>query len=144
MKRHAILILTVGLLLAADSRQAVKEELQRLQGEWRLVYAEVSGEVVPEDSFQGERTILKGDRLTVLKGGKVLLRATMRFDPTTSPPTFVETIADGTSRGRKFHGIYELTGDTLRSCGVSADQERPREFTSRNGEKLFVIQRVKP
>jgi uncharacterized protein (TIGR03067 family) len=145
MKRHAILILTVGLLLAAEHpRQAVQAELERLQGEWLLVYAEVDGQAVPQESYRGERSIIEGDRLTVVQGGKVLLRATMTFDPTTSPKTFVETIAAGPARGKNFHGIYELEGDTLRSCGVSADQERPRDFTTRNGEKLFVIQRVKP
>ncbi len=139
MKRYAVLI----LMAAGRPSQAGKNELAKLQGEWELVYAEVDGQALPDEGFRGERTILQGERLTVVKGGEVLVRATMTFDPTTNPPTFVQTIAEGPHKGKKFHGIYELTGDRLRSCGVPGDQERPREFVTRNGEKLFVIQRVR-
>jgi uncharacterized protein (TIGR03067 family) len=145
MKRYVFVILTVELLLAADDpRQAVKEELERLQGEWQLVSVEIDGTKVPEDSFPDETSCIKGDQLTVRRGDKVLLRATMTFDPTADPKTFVETITEGINEGKKYHGIYELKGDTLRSCAVSADQERPKEFTTRNGGRLFVSRRVKP
>jgi uncharacterized protein (TIGR03067 family) len=145
MNGQAVLVLTAGLLLGADRpRPALRAELQRLQGEWQLVYAEVDGQAVPADSYQGERSVIRGDQLTVIKAGEVLGRATVAFDPTTEPKTFVETIAEGAYKGQKFHGIYELEGDTLRSCAASADRERPRDFTTRSGEKLFVSQRVKP
>jgi uncharacterized protein (TIGR03067 family) len=145
MKRHAVLILAVGFMLAADGpRPSAKGELAKLQGQWQLVAVERDGLTVPDEHFQGEIFLIQGERLTVVKAGEVLVRATMTFDPTTSPPTFVQTIAEGPHRGQKFHGIYELDGDTLRSCGSSADRERPREFATRNGEKLFVSRRVKP
>jgi uncharacterized protein (TIGR03067 family) len=145
MKRHTILILTVGLLLAADApRPAVKAELEKLQGAWQLVSVERDGMTVPEESIQGETFLLQRDRLTVFKGGKVLVRSTMTFDPTTRPATFVQTIAEGPAKGQKFHGIYEVDGDTLRSCGSSIDRERPRHFVTRDGECLFVSKRLKP
>jgi uncharacterized protein (TIGR03067 family) len=145
MKQHTVLILTVGLLLAADApRPAVPKELEKLQGEWQLVSVERDGLTVPEEHIQGETFLIQGNRLTVFKGGKVMVRSTMTFDPTTRPATFVQTIAEGPAKGLKFHGIYEVDGDTLRSCGNSIGQERPRHFVTRDGECLFVSKRLKP
>jgi uncharacterized protein (TIGR03067 family) len=54
------------------------------------------------------------------------------------------TVTEGAKKGNKSHGIYELEGDTLRECWISAHKERPKEFTSKDGAMLIVFKRVKP
>jgi uncharacterized protein (TIGR03067 family) len=129
---------------ADDKAEAVKKELEKLQGEWQLVSAERDGKKIPEDKFKDESVTLEGDVLTVTKGGKLMQTCKMTLDPTTSPKSFVREVTDGVNKGMKFHGIYELDGDTLTGCHTVSDKERPKEFSSKNGASLFVHKRVKP
>jgi hypothetical protein len=56
-----LLVLSVGLALrAADAR----EELDRLQGTWVRVSAEVDGKKVPADETRKETVVIKGDEYT--------------------------------------------------------------------------------
>ena len=41
---------------------------------------------------------------------------------------------DGPNKGKRQLGIYEVEGDTLRSCFAAPDAERPRDFTSQPGD----------
>ena len=129
---------------ADDKADAVKKELEKLQGDWQLLSAERDGKKIPEDQFKDEQVTLKGDVMTVTKGGKLMQTSKMILDPTTSPRSFVREVTDGVGKGMKFHGIYELDGDTLTGCHTVIDKERPKEFSSKNGARLFVHKRVKP
>jgi uncharacterized protein (TIGR03067 family) len=152
MKPRGCLTLVIGLLLAAEGPppEAVKKELDKLQGEWRLVSANLDGKEKPADQLNPtERSTFAGDQLAVKTDGKVRLRATWVIDPTANPKTFEQTVTDGdpafgVKKGAKTHGIYELDGDTLKVCRVAIDKELPREFRGGPGVRLFVSQRVKP
>jgi hypothetical protein len=43
-------------------------------------------------------------------------------------------MTDGFTKGKKQLGIYELDGDTLKSCFAKPGEERPTDFTSKPGE----------
>jgi uncharacterized protein (TIGR03067 family) len=146
MKIRAFAILAIGLLLAADqpANDAVQTELKKLQGEWQPVSVERDGKKLPSANFDDERVIIKGNQLTVTKRGKFMQRATLTIDPTANPKTYVKTVTEGINKGKKSHGIYEVDGDTLRECRISADKDMPKEFTSQNGASLDVSKRVKP
>lgn len=51
--------------------------------------------------------------------------------------TFALTIASGLGEGKKVHGIYEVTADTLKLCYGPADKTRPTKFESTKGSGLF-------
>jgi uncharacterized protein (TIGR03067 family) len=134
----------VPIARADDKAEAVKKELEKLQGEWQLTTAERDGKKIPADQFKDELVTIKGDVITVTKGGKLMQTSRLTLDLTTSPKTFVREVTDGVNKGMKYHGIYELEGDTLTDCYTVADKERPKEFSSKNGARLFVSKRVKP
>jgi uncharacterized protein (TIGR03067 family) len=146
MKIRVLAIIAIGLMLAIDAsaNDDAKPELKKLEGVWQPTSVEQNGNKLPAGKFQDERVIIKGDQLTITKGGKVMQRATLSVDPVASPKTFVKTVVEGVNKGKKYHGIYELDGDTLRECRTSADQERPKEFAGRSGASLFVSKRIKP
>ena len=129
---------------ADDKAEAVKKELEKLQGEWQLVSAERNGKKLPDNQFNDEKTTIKGDVETVIKGGKVMQTAKLTLDPTTSPKTYTREVTDGVNKGSKTHGIYELNDDTFTECRIAADKERPKLLSSKNGALLMVSKRAKP
>jgi uncharacterized protein (TIGR03067 family) len=146
MNWKLIAFLMISLLLAADDprQAAIQKELDKLQGEWKPVSVERDGKTIPPDQYKTEKITIQGDVFSVTKDGKVLQRSRLILDPSTTPKSFVREITEGVNKGAKYHGIYEVDGDTFKECRTNADKERPREFSSKNGAFLSVDKRVRP
>jgi uncharacterized protein (TIGR03067 family) len=144
-------VLLIGLLaslasagMAADS-EAVKKDLAALQGEWVAVSASADGQPMPESMLKQMKRVCKGDELTVSMGEQTFFKAKVTIDPSAKPKTIDYDMTEGFSKGKKQLGIYELEGDTLKSCFGAPGAERPADFTSNAGEKrtLSVWKRQK-
>jgi uncharacterized protein (TIGR03067 family) len=108
----------------------IRKELAKLEGTWQLVSAETDGKKMPEEQARQVRVVIKGGKHTVYFGDKAVVQGVaFRIDPTQNPMHVEDTLKDG----RTIRGIYELDGDTLRSCVAAAGQDRPTEFTGRQG-----------
>jgi uncharacterized protein (TIGR03067 family) len=129
---------------AGDAKaDAVKKELAKLEGTWQLVSAETDGKKAPDEQVKQIKVVIKGDHHTVWFGDKALAKnVRFQIDPTQKPKTVDDTLDDG----RMIHGIYELNGDTLRSCVAAVGKDRPTEFAAKagSGHTLRVFQRVVP
>ena len=150
MRLHALLLLVVGLQIAADqpSDDAIKKEMKKLDGTW------VAQSVVrdPREKGEGEsegkdlRIIVSGFKVVVKAAGedKTLGKAVIKIDPTKKPKTIDIT---GEGEMAAVLGIYELERDTLRVCwGPSEKMERPTQLTSKpgSGQSLVVLKLGKP
>jgi uncharacterized protein (TIGR03067 family) len=127
---------------APTEGDAAKRELAKLQGTWQLVSAETDGKKLPGEQVKQIRVVIKDEKHTVYFGEKVVAEGVaFRVDPTKNPKEVENSLPDG----RKILGIYELDGDTLRSCVAPPDKERPTEFTGRKGSgyTLRVFRRAK-
>lgn len=140
----ACLLSGIAVAIAAEDAKedAIQKELARFQGTWQLLSAETDGKKTPEEQAKQIRVVIQGNRHTVHFGDKVLAKE-VRFaiDPARKPKTVDDTLDDG----RVIHGIYEIEGDTLRSCVAPIGKDRPTEFTGKagSGYTLRVFQRVK-
>jgi uncharacterized protein (TIGR03067 family) len=137
-----LLVLSLGLALrAADA----KEELDKLQGTWVRVSAEVDGKKVPADEAKKETLVIKGDDYTATVEGKPR-KGTLKVDPTRSPKQLDLIPAEGPNKGKVLPGIYELDGDTFRYCIATKGDDRPTEFSSKpgSGHRVYVNRREKP
>jgi len=132
---------------AAEESPAVKQELARFQGTWQLVYAETDGKTTPGERIQAVRVEIKGNTHSVYFGDKQVVHdVSFTLDPTATPRTTDDTINDGPDKGKQFHGIYELEGDTLASCVAKIGADRPKKFatTPGSGHTFRVFKRVRP
>ncbi|MHB1424505.1 MAG: TIGR03067 domain-containing protein [Gemmataceae bacterium] len=147
MRMHALMVLAVGLLIAADTpkEDAVAKEMAKFQGTWKFLSMEVQGK--PDKGIGKYTVVFKGDQWTVSVRDKVASQATIKLDPTSKPKTIDLTLTLDPYKGKLIRGIYALEGDKLTVCDRAADKgERPTEFASKadSGLVLVVLQRVKP
>ena len=80
------------------------------------------------------KRVCKGDKLTVIVGGQPFMKAKITIDPTKKPKTIDYLMTEGFTKGKTQLGIYELDGDTLKSCFAGPGDERPTDFTSKSGD----------
>jgi uncharacterized protein (TIGR03067 family) len=124
---------------AADPpNQTSKEDLAQLQGEWSMISGMVDGYAIPTEMLPNSRRICKGDQLTATVGGQLVMKAKITLDPSRKPKTIDYQVTDGPTKGRKHLGIYEVDGDTMKSCFGAPGAERPTDFTSKAGGQAHL------
>jgi uncharacterized protein (TIGR03067 family) len=146
-KRLALLIYLASLTISAawaaqkepaqtekTEKEAIQKELARLQGEWSMVSGSADGTAMPDQMLKRMKRICKGDETTTMTGGQVYFKAKITIDPTKKPKTIDYQMTEGFTKGKKQLGIYELDGDTFKSCFAKAGADRPKDFTSKSGD----------
>jgi uncharacterized protein (TIGR03067 family) len=114
--------------------------LQRLQGEWTAVSLVMNGEEMSRDWLPfGSRTT-KGNEVTVVFGGQVMLQARMRIDEAASPMAVDYLNLAGSQKGRISLGILEWAGEDARFLMATPGQPRPPSFSVAGGKGLTLSQ----
>jgi uncharacterized protein (TIGR03067 family) len=124
---------------------STKNELELLQGEWRMVSGSADGQPMPEEMRRQMKRVCVGDETTVTMGGQVFLKAKIHLDPSKTPKTIDYEMTDGFTKGKTQKGIYELNGDIFKACFGKPGADRPSDFVSRrdDGRTLPVWKREK-
>jgi uncharacterized protein (TIGR03067 family) len=128
MKRLLPGVMAVVLLAAAESNEASKLDLERMQGDWAADAMTRDGQKFPDEDAQAYFRTIKGDTYTVFRFSKVAGQGTMKLDATKSPKTIDFTPAGG--KIKPIAGIYSLEGDTLTLCYSSPGAPRPTKLAS--------------
>jgi uncharacterized protein (TIGR03067 family) len=127
-------VLVTVLLVGADAPQdAVKAEMARLEGEWSMVSGEIDRQPLPEEMVKTAKRVAKDGETTVTIGGQLFMKANFTVDPTKKPKAIDYEFTGGPTKGKKQLGIYELDGDTAKFCFASPGQDRPADFTTKEG-----------
>ena len=124
---------TISSAWAAEN-EAVKKDMAQLQGEWSMVSGSADGFPVPDEMLGRSKRVCKGDELAVIVGGQPFMKAKITIDPSKKPKTIDYVMTEGFTKGSTQLGIYELDGDTLKSCFAGPGGERPKDFTSKPGD----------
>ena len=141
MRHRLLAVLAVGLLVAAAAPQgdAVKADLDKLQGEWQIQSIEVAG--MPLKGGLPGKVTIKGDKIDF-----PLADTAIKLMPDQKPKAIDLLRA---SDGRKWLGVYTLDGDELKLCmamveqGKLDDQKRPADFDKTKVQMIIIAKRVK-
>jgi uncharacterized protein (TIGR03067 family) len=137
-------VLLIGFLAAlisiasADDKDAVKKDLAQLKGEWLMVSGSADGMPMPDNLRKQMKRVCTEDAVTVMMGDRVFLKAKVTIDPTKTRKTIDYEMLDGFTKGKRQLGIYELEGDTFKSCFAAPGADRPADFTTKEGDKRTV------
>ena len=141
MRARICIVVAVGLLLAADAKDdAVKKELKKLEGTWKIEGFEHHGNRLNPESWT---LVIKGEKYT-LTFGNTVEEGTFKIDPTKKPKTVEVTPSGGESEGKTRKGIYEVDGKSAKACfNVAGEKDRPSELATKaeNEHYLWELKR---
>ncbi len=138
MYSQLLMVAATALLAAPDdtAKEAVKKELEKLEGTWVLIGGAEKGKELTEEEAKGENEslLIKGDKVTILRG-KHHGTCTIRLDPS-KKPAWMDLIFNEKQAN---HAIYSLDGDKLTICvshkfGPNTKEDRPARFTTKAKE----------
>ena len=133
--RFAVLVFTLFCAIVRCSAATdAKDDLAKLQGEWSAVSGEMDGKPLPDEYVKNGKRILKDNELTVQFGDYIFLKATVSIDATKELAEIDYVITEGPDKGKVRKGIYELDGDTFKSCMGLPDKPRPKTFEGKQGD----------
>jgi uncharacterized protein (TIGR03067 family) len=146
VRSRVLIVASAILLLGADGpKQDAKKELDRLQGNWRLVGTGEGGKKQDIDFDKAPPMPIKGDRLKDVPYEGKKLEMLVELDPSQEPKAIVLTYVspDGKEKGDSFLGIYSLEGDVLKIYlnpnPPGQDNKRPKQFATKGeGAALFM------
>ena len=118
----------------AQENEAVKKDLAQLQGEWSMVSGSADGQPMPDLLLKQMKRVCKGDEAAVTMAGQIYIKAKVTIDPSKKPKSIDYQMTDGFTKGKKQLGIYEVDGESFKSCFGKPGAERPTDFTSQPGD----------
>lgn len=137
--------LSVGVLAADDKKGTdLPDGRKAFQGTWRIVDTEKGGKE-PPDKVTARTVVFEGNKYRIKAGDKVVEEGTFAAYATKTPNRIEVTVTSGEDKGKKWHGIYELEGDTLRAVVGPIDKDPPDKLTVPDkGTRAFTLKRQKP
>jgi len=139
---RTLIIVAVALAITPATQAESKEEgLAKLQGKWRVERIEENGVAEPDEEAKRFVLVFKENRINVELRGQVE-HTDFQIDPTKSPKEIDMIPQYGDDKGKKFRGIYEIDGDTLRICATPL-AERPKKIVSEQGTLILILKRAK-
>lgn len=114
---------------------AIQSDIPQMQGEWRMIDSTVDGMTLPGMMMTSFKRVCTGNEVVVTNGAQLIMKATITVDQTKNPKTIDYDVSDGPTKGSRHLGIYELDGDTLKSCFGDPFSTRPPDFTSKAGDR---------
>ena len=143
MHRILLAVLLAGTAFAVEqpSDEAVKKELKLFQGKWEAIYAKgLDG--IEQTNVELQLTSLEvdGDKFT-MKTGSLTVTGRLAVDPSKKLKTIDIFFGDGKEPAMR--GIYEIKGDTRKSCFAEPGKDRPDQFRKEKGYMVLEWRQVK-
>ncbi len=143
VRMKLLLIPMIALLIAIEDPkdEAVKKEMRKLEGVWRVVSAD--GQKVTQEQSKNYTLSIAGNKYIIKKMGKIVYEGTVRIDASKRPKTIDVTKTSGEFPGTVRMGIYQIDGESLKICYGLPCSDRPTEFKGGSAAALVVFKREK-
>ena len=126
-----------------------KNEVKKLQGKWEIQSLEIAGKLSKQ--VKGMAFTIKGNQLIIPTNGGAPMIATYTVSPEKEPKQLTFIINDEIGDKLINNSIYQITGDELKLCFISANRPGishpfPKTFKTDKSmpmSALFIFKRVK-
>ena len=145
MKTKLLLVLAAAALVGADDPKAdpVKDELKKFAGTWKLVAANLDDQEKKPEEVKTGSLVVEGNTFT-LKFNNEVHKGKFTIDPGKKPKTIDVEFTEGSLKDSKVKGIYQIDGDTRKSCFAEPGKDRPTDFDSGKGKYVWTWKADKP
>jgi uncharacterized protein (TIGR03067 family) len=140
-----VLLSLTAFALQAQDANAAKQELAKLEGEWKIQKVEAGGISASPDQLKELKSLaFKGSSFTSV-AGVAKVEGTIKVDPTKKPKTIDLIFKSGQDKDAVYKAIYSLEGDELKMCGSELGKDRPKDFDvkDKKNHTLMVFKRAK-
>jgi uncharacterized protein (TIGR03067 family) len=153
MLRAAVLgVFCVTTAVLADPPAAAPaNDLGKIQGYWKPLQCETEGKAMMPTEIMKQVTVVfdkneyylyfKDSKKTDKDGKPIVLRlalANVELDEKAVPKAITFEFAEGQLKGKKSHGIYELSGNQLKLCYGPVEKPKPTKFESPANSGYFL------
>ena len=108
-----------------------------IDGTWKLTGGEQDGHDIPDTEIQRSTLEIVGNKHSVNLGDN-LLKGTHTLGTNQSPMTIDATDTEGPFAGQTLHGIFRVEDDVFTVCFAGPGNDRPAEFTTKNGKATIL------
>jgi uncharacterized protein (TIGR03067 family) len=129
-----LLVAAAGLALVAASPGG--DDAKKIQGTWDIFEYEIQGKLLPANLVRNVKVLFGPDKFKFDTGEPDIKEMTFKLDPAKKPKE-IDVTADDAGQKTKYHGIYELDGDTLKMCVYATVAARPTAFKTNPDVKSF-------
>lgn len=122
---------------AQTQQQSVDAELQRFQGTWMMISAEMDGKKVHDAHVKQSRITFVGDKVELIAPHQhkdTIVASVVKLDYTKNPKEMQWVRTAGPNAGKTMIAIYEFEGpDQYKICFDPASLAVPKEFGTKAG-----------
>ena len=146
MSQSLICLLAAGLLAGDVPRDQIqRDDLEQLQGTWKVERIELAGQAMPAGAVGELRMVFEGNTLTMMMDKNTKEKGRFKLVEGEPPGIDIEEPRGGGNQVMK--GIYRLEEDTLTICseeGGGRQSVRPKNFETKGNDRvvLIVLKRV--
>ena len=115
--------------------------LQALQGNWKPIYQEIDGQMIPPSEYATTLVELRGNDFRVLKNGTAAYEGRFTVDAQVSPMGIVliyTKSAHAIFLGGPRPGVLQLEGETLKWCFGAVGQPAPQGLNTFPGSESVL------
>ena len=137
-------VVVLGLLIAADDakKDDTMKDKESLKGTWIVQSSERDGQA--DEGSKDATVTFDGDSVTVITNDREQ-KATFKLDASKKPKTIDFIPSKESEKDKIVLGIYSLDKDELKVCFPGPGEERPTEFSAKEGtgQQLHILKRKK-
>jgi len=139
MRLALVAVLLCSSALIADDKK--DDARKAFQGTWTIVDRKKADSKEP---VTAPTVVFEGDKYKIKAGDKVVEEGTFKVDGSKSPKHIEVASTEGMDKGKKWHGIFEIDGDTMRAVVGPTDKDRPTKYDNpAEGVRAFTLKREK-
>src|SRR5262245_40250826 len=127
MSRSFLLLAAISLCQAtvAPADESKTDAKGPLEGTWKLTSVQLNAQSLSMEKLQTARLVVQGLKYS-LTLAETRLEMTHKLLSDKRPQAMDLTVAEGEQKGKTFHAIYKLEGDSLTVCrNIEPGKERP-------------------
>ena len=117
--------------------QGADAELQKFQGTWAMVSAEMDGKKVHDKHVKSSRITFVGDKVEIItphQHKEKIIASVTKLDPSKNPKEMHWVRSKGPNAGSTTVAIYEFEGpDQYKICFDPASSNVPKKFGTKEG-----------